>query len=87
MKFFDFIKIILRGISQVFLQNNIFTGLLFLIGILYNSRLMALGALLGVIISTITAILLNYNKKDINNGLYGFNGTLVGIALLFFFKS
>lgn len=83
----DFLKVILRGFSQVMLQNNSITGLLFLIGILYNSWIMGLGALIGVSTSTIAAFILNYEKQDINNGLYGFNGALVGISLLFFFKA
>lgn len=82
----DFSKIFLRGVSQVMLQNNALTGLLFLLGILYNSWLMCIGAILGCIISTLTAFILGYKTKDIKDGLYGFNGTLVGIALLFFFK-
>lgn len=86
MKSIDFLKILLRGISQVMLQNNTLTGLLFLVGIFYNSWLMGLGALIGVFTSTITAFILNYKKKDIYNGLYGFNGVLIGIALVFFFK-
>jgi len=47
---------------------------------------MGLGALIGVFTSTITAFILNYKKRDVYNGLYGFNGVLIGIALLFFFK-
>jgi urea transporter len=58
MKVIDFLKIISRGISQVMLQNNIITGLLFLIGIFYNSWLMGIGALIGVLISTLTAFIL-----------------------------
>ncbi|MFA6098718.1 MAG: urea transporter, partial [Patescibacteria group bacterium] len=42
-----FIKILLRGVSQVMLQNNAFTGALFLFGIFYNSWIMGLGAILG----------------------------------------
>ena len=68
------------------LQKNAITGLLFLIGIFYASWLMGIGALMGVFVGTITALILKYEEKDILNGLYGFNGTLVGIALLFFFK-
>lgn len=79
------IKTILRGVGQVMLQNNALTGLLFLVGIFYNSWLMGLGALGGTIISTLSAIFLKYSKEDIKNGLYGSNGTLVGIAVLFFF--
>lgn len=82
----NYIKIILRGVGQVMLQNNALTGLLFLAGIFYNSWLMGLGAIAGNIVGTISAILLKYSKEDIQNGLYGFNGTLVGIAVWFFFE-
>lgn len=81
-----YLKIILRGVGQVMLQNNALTGLLFLVGISYNSWVMALGAIAGTIISTFSAKVLNYSKEDIENGLYGFNGTLVGISILFFFN-
>ena len=80
-----FTKTILRGVSQVMLQNNAITGLIFLVGISYNSWLAFLGAVFGNIISTVTAYLFRYNNEDIENGLYGFNGTLVGIAVFFYF--
>lgn len=81
----NYIKTTLRGVGQVMLQNNALTGLLFLVGIFYNSWLMGLGAIAGNIISTTSAKLLKYSDEDIKNGLYGFNGTLVGIAICFFF--
>lgn len=81
-----FLQTILRGIGQVMFQNNSYSGILFLTGIFYNSWLMGLAALFGTIISTITALVLKYPKEDIENGLYGFNGTLTGIALLCFFE-
>lgn len=80
-------KIFLRGIGQVFLQNNAWTGLLFLLGIFYNSAVLGMGALLGSIISTLSAKIFKYNNEEIENGLYGFNGVLVGVAILFFFKT
>ena len=83
----DFLKILLRGISQVMLQNNALTGFLFLIGIFYNSWLMGVGVIIGVVTSTITAVILNYRKKDVYDGFYGFNGALVGAGLLFFFEA
>lgn len=46
---------LLRGVGQVMLQNNALTGLLFLIGIFYNSWIMGLGAMLGVLVSTLVA--------------------------------
>jgi urea transporter len=81
-----FIQTILRGIGQVMFQNNVYSGILFLIGIFYNSWLLGLAALFGTIISTSTAQILKYSEEDINNGLYGFNGTLTGIAVLLFFE-
>ena len=81
-----FLHTILRGIGQVMFQNNSYSGILFLAGIFYNSWSMGLAALFGTIISTITALVLKYPKEDIENGLYGFNGTLTGIALLCFFE-
>lgn len=81
----NYLTIILRGVGQVMLQNNALTGLLFLVGIFYNSWLMGLGALLGNIASTVSARLLKYPAEDIKNGLYGFNGTLVGVATWYFF--
>lgn len=80
-----FIKTILRGVGQVMFQNNAITGLLFLIGIFYNSWIMGIGAILGNVVSTFTSYLFKYSKDEIENGLYGFNGTLVGIAIYFYF--
>lgn len=77
-------KIILRGVGQVMLQNSALTGLLFVVGIFYNSWILGLGAIVGNIIGTLSAVVLRYSKDDISNGLYGFNGTLVGIAVWFF---
>jgi urea transporter len=85
-KMIGFLKAILRGFSQVMLRSNSLTGLLLLLGIFYSSWIMGLGALIGVFASTIAASILNYKKQDIHNGLYGFNGVLVGISLLLLFK-
>lgn len=81
-----FAHIILRGIGQVMFQNNIYSGLLFLIGIFYNSWLLGLAALFGTLISTVTAEILKYDKAEIQNGIYGFNAALTGIAILCFFE-
>lgn len=69
------------GIGQVMFQNNALSGWLMLAGILVNSWQMALLAVAGNAISTLTAYLSGYSREDIRNGLYGFNGTLVGIAV------
>ena len=80
-----FTESILRGVGQVMFQNNIYSGLLFLAGIFYNSWVMGLAAVAGTVISTGMAQILKYQKEDIENGLYGFNGALTGIAVVCFF--
>lgn len=75
-----------RGVGQVMLQENALSGYLMLAGIVWNSRVMALAALLGTAVSTLAAILLGFDKQAIQRGLYGFNGTLVGIAAVVFLQ-
>lgn len=77
---------VLRGVGQVMLQNNSYAGLLFLIGIFYNSPLFGLAVLLGTGVSTATAMLLGADRALVRAGLFGFNGGLVGIALLYFLE-
>ena len=67
-----------RGIGQVIFQNNPLTGGIFLIGIFYNSALLGTASLLGLTSSTLTAWLLGRDRGLIRNGLFGFNGVLVG---------
>ena len=81
----NFAEIIFRGISQIFLLNNVITGILFLAGAFYNSWLIGTGAVIGVLTGTFTALLFKYKRDDINHGLYGYNGALVGLATVYFF--
>ncbi|WP_305805058.1 urea transporter [Stenotrophomonas sp. YIM B06876] len=81
-----FADAILRGIGQVMLQDNRLTGLAFLIGIFYNSALFGWAVLLGTAASTATAMLLGVDRARIRAGLFGFNGALVAIALLYFLQ-
>lgn len=78
------IIVLCRGIGQVMFQNNALSGMLMLAGILISSWQMALLAVAGNAISTLTAKLSGYSRDDIANGLYGFNGTLTGIAVRVF---
>lgn len=79
-------RIVLRGIGQVMFQGNEFTGILFLIGIAVASPMLAVGAILGAIIGPSTAELAKFDRKAITDGLFGFNSTLVGIALTFYLR-
>lgn len=70
-----------RGVGQVMFQNNALSGLLMLLGIFFNSWQMGVWAILGNMVGTLTALWLDYDRDEIKDGLYGFNGTLVGIAV------
>src|SRR5271157_4876884 len=82
----EWAKIFLRGVGQIMFQDNALTGLLFLVGIAAGAfeenaafaLLMALGGLVGTVLGTITARLIGYDEKQIRDGIYGFNATLVG---------
>ncbi|WP_316819024.1 urea transporter [Pedobacter nyackensis] len=81
-----FVHTLLKGVGQIMLQENSFTGLLFLIGIFYGSVPMGIGAILSVCCGTMTAKILKYNHDEIKQGLYGFSAALVGVALPFYFE-
>lgn len=81
-----FIDTLLRGSGQVFFQNNPITGLFFLAAIWYGAVVahdipVGIGALVGLVVSTITAYLLDSDRSSLRQGLFGFNGILLGIAI------
>ncbi len=82
---FSFIEMLLRGTGQVMFQNNSWTGLLFLVGIFGGALLegtptVGWGALVGLVASTCTGLLLRLPHGEGEQGLWGFNGILVGCA-------
>ena len=81
-----FLDSMLRGIGQVMLQNSSYAGLIFLIGVFYNSTLFGLAVLVGTAASTATARLLAASPAMVRDGLFGFNGALVAIALTYFLQ-
>ena len=81
MNQYNIFKDFLRGVGQVVFLDNALSGALMLLGIAFNSPFMCIGTLMGTIVSTLTATGLNYDDTEIDKGLYGFNGTLVGIAV------
>jgi urea transporter len=70
-----------RGVGEVFLQDNLWTGVVFVIAILVNSRTCCAFALLGSALGGLTALVLGGDGVAIYHGLYGFNAVLTGIAL------
>lgn len=84
---FPIVAEVLKGIGQIMLQENIYTGLFFTIGIFLGSISMGIAVLLATLVGTLTAKVLKYDQKEISMGLYGFSPALVGVALSFLFKS
>jgi urea transporter len=82
----DPLRAVLRGVGQVFFQENALTGALFVMGIAASSPLMAVGALVGSALGYATARLAKFDPGEIAAGIYGFNAALVGIASFFFFQ-
>ncbi len=82
----EFLDSVFRGVGQAMLQNNSYAGLLFLIGVLYGSTLFGLAVLVGAAVSTATAMVLRVDRSLMRDGLFGFNGALVAIALLTFLQ-
>lgn len=78
------LRVILRGVGQVFFCCNAVTGLIFLVALFIGGVTAGAAATVGVISSTVTAYLLGFSEDDIDAGLYGFNGTLVGPCLFLF---
>lgn len=80
------VVILLRGVGQVLFRRSALSGLLMLAGIAAGSWRIALLALCGNAAGNLTARLCRYPVQEIRDGLYGFNGTLVGIAVGIFFR-
>ena len=81
----EFPRTVARGIGQVMFQDNMWTGILFLIGIFWGAYmegfpLVAWGALVGVLVSTLAGYILRLPDQNGAQGLWGFNGVLVGCA-------
>jgi urea transporter len=75
-----------RGVGEVMFQDNLLTGVIFLVAILVNSRISAAFAAVGSAVALLTALVLGGDGVAIYHGLYGFNAVLCAIALggLFF---
>lgn len=75
----------LDGAGQVMFQQSPWTGLLFLAGIFWgayecHTPAVAWGAVVGLIASTLAGYIMEPDSKGGSQGLWGFNGILVGCA-------
>ncbi|WP_166364770.1 urea transporter [Pseudomonas akapageensis] len=72
----------LRGVSQIFCQDDPLVGLIFLIGLLASSARAATLAAAGALTGTLVALLIGAQDWAIFHGLYGFNSVLSALAVL-----
>jgi urea transporter len=79
-----FIELSLRGISQVYFQNNPLSGLLILIGLFIQSTRVGVYGLLALVSGNLTAYSLGFDNGLARSGLFGYNALLVGLALATF---
>ena len=75
----------IRGVGQVFLANNIISGVLVLVGIMVCSRISAIAAFVGSLIGTGIAAALGEDALAVENGMYGFNSSLTLAAMVMFY--
>jgi urea transporter len=64
-----FVDTLLRGTGQVMFQNNPMTGLLFLLGIFYNAYQLGIAGVIGLLASTVAALVLGADRTFIRAGL------------------
>jgi urea transporter len=82
----EFVDACLRGPAQVVFQNNPLTGLLILIAIGWGAfdsgqpRILG-GAVLGLVVGTLTGLALQVDHDSWRKGLFGFSPVLTGIAV------
>jgi len=70
-----------NSFGQVMFQENMITGLFFLLAILVNNRLMAIYAVYAAILGSLTGWLFLESVSEVNAGLMGYNAILCAIAL------
>ncbi len=75
----------IRGVGQVFLANNVISGVLVLVGIMLCSRVSAVAAFVGSLIGAAAAALVGVDAASIEDGLYGFNSSLTATAMVMFY--
>ncbi|PWT84567.1 MAG: urea transporter [Blastocatellia bacterium] len=87
--FLRFLDENLRGVGQVMFQDNPLSGALFLVGIAWASYAagapeIVAGGIVALVVATMTSHWLHVDESSRAAGLYGFNGVLVGLALMTF---
>ncbi|MCJ8731379.1 hypothetical protein PDJAM_G00198850, partial [Pangasius djambal] len=72
---------LLRGVSGVIMVNNPLSGALILIALSFASPWQALLGSLGLLSSTVMAILIGQEQAEVSRGEHGYNGMLVALLI------
>ncbi len=79
-----FVDSCLRGVGQVCFMNNPITGLAILVAMFVAKGWLGFAGALGLVVSTLAAVVIGMDRGAIRAGLFGFNGVLVGAGLSLF---
>nr|XP_046236853.1 urea transporter 2 isoform X2 [Scatophagus argus] len=71
----------LRAVTRVILANNPLSGVLILTALYWASPWQGLLGTLGVLASTLTAVIIGQDSAEVSGGLHGFNGMLVSLLM------
>ncbi|XP_071779226.2 urea transporter 1 [Centroberyx gerrardi] len=71
----------LRGVARVILANNPLSGALILAALCWASPWQGLLGTLGLLASTLTAVIIGQDSAEVSGGLHGFNGMLVSLLM------
>jgi urea transporter len=82
-----FVELCLRGISQVYFQNNPMSGLFILVRLFLQSTRVAIHGVVALVCGNLIALILGFDKGLARSGLFGYNSLLVGLALATFDNS
>lgn len=78
------LRILLRSIGQIVLQANAFTGAMLVAALALTDLRLACAALVGAAAANLTAVLTGAERRDIEQGLHGFNGALAALVAVLF---
>ncbi|WP_175763537.1 urea transporter [Burkholderia ambifaria] len=78
------LRILLRGIGQIVLQANAFTGAMLVAALALTDLRLACAALVGAAAANVTAVLTGAERRAVEQGLHGFNGALAALVAVLF---
>ena len=79
-----FIGLVLRGYGQFFFANRVMSGVLILVGLFLLSPGNACWSMVGASVVTAVAWRLGGATADLDSGLFGVNGALLGYSWIYF---